>query len=115
MAFTEKQLQEINAAGERFLRSRRPPAEIRHQLDLACRIEGQSVLVYEIRPHWQNLAETTEEPVAKTTFVGTQGIWKVYWMRADLKWHSYAPKVAVKTIKEFFDLVSEDAHCCFFG
>lgn len=56
-----------------------------------------------------------EEPVAKTTFVQTQNHWKVYWMRADFKWHSYSVKLTVKTIKAFFQLVDADERACFFG
>jgi hypothetical protein len=115
MALTEKQIKDVTAAGEGFLEKRRPPVEIRSQLDLAYRIQGQSVLVYELRPGWNNPAEINEEPVAKTTFVKTQNHWKVYWMRADLKWHSYSPKPTVKTIQAFFKLVDDDSYACFFG
>jgi hypothetical protein len=102
-------------AGEAFLEERRPPLEIRSQLDLAYRIDGQSVLVYELRPRWNNPAEIMEEPVAKTTFVQTQNQWKVFWMRADMKWHGYSPKPTVKTVQAFFKLVDDDKHACFFG
>lgn len=34
-----------------------------------------------------------ESPVAKATYVKTQNIWKVYWMRADLRWHAYASQL----------------------
>lgn len=115
MALNEKQLQEIKAAGEDFLELRRPPEAIRSKLDLIYRIEGQSVLVYEVRPHWDNPAKITETPMAKTTFVQTQNVWKIYWMQADLKWHSYSPKPQVKSIKTFFRVVDEDEFSCFFG
>lgn len=115
MALTEKQIQEVTAAGDAFLEKRRPPVEMRNQLDLAYQIQGQSVLVYEIRPRWNNPSEAMEPPVAKATFVQAQNHWKVFWMRADLKWHSYSPKPTVKTIKAFFKLVDDDERACFFG
>lgn len=115
MALTEKQTQEIIKAGEAFLAKRRPNVEIRDQLDLAYRIEGQSVFIYEIRPVWNMPSEIMESDVAKTTFVKTKNHWKVFWMRADLKWHSYPPNPSVNSIKHFFDLVEKDKHACFFG
>lgn len=115
MALSEKQLQEIKVAGEAYLRVHRPSEAIRSKLDLIYRIEGQSVLVYEVRPKWDNPAIITETPMAKTTFVQTQNVWKIYWMRADLKWHSYSPKPQVKSIKTFFKVVAEDEFSCFFG
>ncbi|MGH8716972.1 MAG: DUF3024 domain-containing protein [Burkholderiales bacterium] len=30
-------------------------------------------------------------PVAKATYVKAQDVWKVFWQRADLKWHRYDP------------------------
>jgi len=30
-----------------------------------------------------------EEPATKATYVRKTGRWKIYWMRADLKWHAY--------------------------
>jgi len=115
MALTEKQIQEVTTAGQAFLEKRRPPEEKRKQLDLAYRIEGRSVLVYEIRENWLKPDEFIESPVAKTTFVQTQHHWKVFWMRADLKWHGYSPRPSVTSIKSFFKLVDEDKHACFFG
>ena len=115
MALTATQIQEIEQAGAAFLQKRRPSLEIRNKLDLAYRIEGPSVVVYEIRPNWQNPAEFMEGAVAKTTFVQTKNVWQVYWMRADLKWHGYKPRPSVKTIQAFFQLVDDDEYGCFFG
>jgi hypothetical protein len=56
-----------------------------------------------------------EHPVAKTTYVRSRGVWRVFWMRRDLKWHRYEPAPEVKTIEAFCALVSEDAYACFFG
>ncbi len=61
-----KTTETINAL-EIFLDKRRPPEHIRHELDLGYRIEGQSVVIFSIRPHYQNKEEIFEEPIAKTT------------------------------------------------
>ena len=45
MAFTNKQIQEIEKAAAKFLYYLRPPLEIRDKLDIAYRIDGQSVYV----------------------------------------------------------------------
>lgn len=115
MALSHLQIEEINMAGKSFLEVHRPSEEIRKELDLAYSIEGQSVMVYEIRPRWDQPFEIVREPVAKTTFVQSEGHWKVFWMRANLKWVSYTPKPVVKSIKQFFELVGKDEHACFFG
>lgn len=108
-----KALEIINTL-EVFLDRRRPPAHIRHQVDISYKIENQSIIIFEIRPHWQK-KEEIESPVAKTTLVKSQNIWKVYWMRSDLKWHGYEPKPFVETIEEFLAVVDEDSYGCFWG
>ena len=89
---------------------RRPPLHARDQLDLGYRMEGQSIEIFEIRPDWKDACVRQEFPVAKATFVRIKGILKVFWMRADLKWHSYEPKAAVNTFKEFLGAVDRDEH-----
>lgn len=115
MAFDIIKTAETIFALDHFLEKRRPPVEIRNKVDLAYRIENQSIELFEIRPHWQKPDEKIENPIAKTTWVETQKCWKIYWMRADLKWHLYQPVAKVKTIEEFLKVVDADAHGCFWG
>lgn len=100
---------------ENFLKGRRPPEEMRNELDIGYKIENQSVIIYDIRPFWRDKSKIIEEPIAKTTWIHTRKVWKIYWMRSDLKWHSYQPKPHVKTIDQFIQVVDEDAHGCFWG
>ncbi|MES2702343.1 MAG: DUF3024 domain-containing protein [Bacteroidota bacterium] len=100
---------------ERCLEARRPPENMRKQIDLGYRLEDQSVILTEIRPVWEKPGEYREYDYAKTTFVKTLGTWKIYWKRGDLKWHVYDPNLEVKTLEEFLDIVDEDVHHCFKG
>ncbi|MGH9877999.1 MAG: DUF3024 domain-containing protein [Nitrososphaerales archaeon] len=115
MSFTPLENAEIQSIANEFLAKHRPPVEIRNKLDLAFRINGQSIELFEIRPRFQHPNEKIESNFAKVTFVRKQNIWKVFWRRADLKWHGYPPKPKVKTLKQFFKLVDEDKYHCFWG
>jgi hypothetical protein len=108
------QTAEVIEACENLLERRRPPEEIRHEVDLAYRTDNQSVLIYEIRSRWDNEDEFFESPIAKTTWVKAKNHWKVFWLRGNLKWHAYKPP-AVKTIYDFIELVDEDKYGCFWG
>jgi hypothetical protein len=116
VALAEIELARVLRAMDSFVQRRRPPAHIRSSVDIAFRITGQSVEIFEIRPAWQGLANAKHEsPVAKATYVRSRGVWRVFWQRRDLKWHSYNPAPEVKSVEEFASLVGEDAHACFFG
>src|SRR5687767_11987845 len=98
MALTQIELQQCKKALAQFLERRRPPEHIRDRLDIAYRISGQSVEIFEIRPDWQDASKKIETPVAKATFVRTRNRWKVLWMRRDLKWHGYEPNPEVHSL-----------------
>lgn len=116
MPLSEFELARVKKALDSFMAQRRPPPHIRPKLDLGSRISGQSVSIFEIRPVWRGPpGERHESAVAKATYVRTRGVWRVFWMRRDLKWHSYDPAPEVRSIEEFVALVAEDQHACFFG
>ena len=106
---------EVIEALENFCERRRPIKHILPKLDIGYRIEDQSIFVFEIRPKFEKPEEKRETPMAKTTFVKAKKHWKIFWMRADLQWHSYKPQPTVKTIEEFIEVIEEDKHFCFWG
>ena len=65
----------------------RPPKHIREQLDYGYRIVDQSVELFGIRPCLKDSSKMVEDNIAKTTYVKKDKTWKIYWMRADMKWH----------------------------
>lgn len=109
----ENALAEVKVA--EYIEARRPAEEIRGKLDLAFRIEDQSIVLFEIRPAFCQPEQRIESPFAKTTFVKKTGKWKVFWRRADLKWHRYEPAPQVDTLDEFIEVVDQDEYGCFWG
>lgn len=115
MAFIEFDTKRIERELDKFLEKRRPPVHIRNEVDIGYRIEGQSVTIIEIRPNWSDPSITVEIPIARTTYVKTKKVWKVFWQRADMKWRSYEPTPKVKSVEIFLQIVDEDLHHCFWG
>ena len=115
MAFNEFETRKYTKIMEEYIGKRRPPAHIRDKLDVGFRIKGQSIEIFEIRPAWNDPGLKIEPAVAKITFVRTQNCWKVFWMRADLKWHGYDPGREVKTLEDFLAVVDNDKYGCFWG
>lgn len=115
MAISEFEIKRCEKELDKFIGEHRPPAHVRDQLDIGYRIENQSVVLFEIRANFRNPTEKLEVPVAKATYVKTQKVWKVYWQKSDLKWHSYEPVATVKYLEEFLNVVSENQYHCFFS
>lgn len=115
MSFDDLTRKRIESTVAEFVLKRRPPVHIRPQLDIAFRIAGQSVEIFEVRPAWNRPSETLEVPVAKATFVKARDVWKVFWQRADLKWHTYRPVPTVGSVEKFLEVVEADPHGCFWG
>jgi hypothetical protein len=115
MAFSEIEKKRCEKAVDAFMEKRRPPVHIRKELDLGYRIKRQSVEIFEIRPFGRDPATIREEPVAKATYMKTQKVWKIYWQRADLKWHRYDPHPEVDSLEEFLAFVDSDEYACFWG
>ena len=57
MAFSELESKRYEKAVKAFIDSRRPPPEIRPELDLGYRMSGQSVEIFEIRQAWDDPSE----------------------------------------------------------
>lgn len=115
MALSESEIRRCEKGIAEFMMKRRPPPHLRDKVDLAFRIKGQSMEIFEICAHWSNAAKKIEHPVAKATYNKTKRNWKIFWQRADLKWHGYQPHLEAGSIEEFLDVVDKDEHCCFFG
>ncbi|HUU44949.1 MAG TPA: DUF3024 domain-containing protein [Acidobacteriota bacterium] len=114
MAFTDEEIAQYGDSAAAFCQ-RRIPVPTQDGPWMGFRIEGQSIILLEFRPHWQNKSLLVQSPIAKTTFVRRTDEWRIYRMRADLKWHGYAPCPAVASFEEFLEEVDRDEYCCFFG
>jgi hypothetical protein len=115
MAFHDLELKRIENRLHTFIESVRPAPAIRPKLDFGFDISDQSIELVEIRPQWDDASVIHRRPFAKATFVRTQKIWKVYWMRASGKWQAYEPTATVRSVGAFLAAVRTDRYGCFFG
>ena len=116
MTLTDIETARVRKAVGAFVERRRPPPHLREEVDLAFRLFGQSVEIFEVRRSYGGAPdEKIELPVAKATHVRSARGWRVFWLRQDMKWHSYKAVPVVSTIDEFVSLVHEDRNGCFFG
>jgi hypothetical protein len=115
MALDISKSAEIIQTMEEYIASVRPEPDIRPKFDIGYELKGNNVFLLEIRPVWNNHQEILRSPYAKATFVQSKSVWKIYWMRGNLKWVPYDPRPEVKTLKAFLKIGEEDAYGCFKG
>ncbi|WP_368643330.1 DUF3024 domain-containing protein [Castellaniella ginsengisoli] len=113
MALSELELARVHRTMGAYIARRRPRPEIRDELDIGYSVENQSVIVHEDRRLYDG--SRMIEPVAKVTWVKTQRIWKIFWMRADLRWHGYEPLAAARTLDKVLEEIDADPYGCFWG
>lgn len=115
MAFSEFEIKRIEKLVGQYVERKRPAHHIRNQLDFSYGISAQSFEIFEIRPQWNDPARILELPIAKATYITSRKIWKLYWMRADLKWHSYKPFPSSNSLEKILETIEQDQYNCFWG
>ncbi len=116
MAFTEEEkASHLETIEDLFWSKRRPPIHLRDKVREGQHFKGQSIELFLHRPLFIKPGEWVEEPIAKITYVHKSDRWKLYWQRADLKWHSYPPAPEAENLAEALRIIDEDANACFFG
>lgn len=112
VAFNDLEFHVVNKEVKQFVDSIRPPKHIRNEVDIVYTIIDQTIDIGEKRPLWNGKSgETYISPSARIKYIRSTNIWKLYWMRRDLKWHLY---FTGGTLTELLEVVRNDAHCFFF-
>lgn len=106
---------EIIEVMQNYIARVRPPKEIRDKLNISYRIENQSIILFEIRPDWKDKRKYLNHDFAKTTYDKKNTVWKIYWLKASLKWNLYEPKPTVEKLLDFLKEIDEDKYGCFRG
>jgi hypothetical protein len=116
MPFSDSEIAEHTSTLEaKFWSFIRPPLHLRDRIREGQRFEGGSLELFFVRPAFGDPVKWIEDPIAKIRFVRSTGVWRLYWQRADLKWHSYPPCPETGSLSEALEIIKEDANRCFFG
>ena len=116
MAFTESEIAEhLQVLEDVFWSLHRPPLEVRAQIREGQRFTDRAIELFYTRPRYNRPGEFIESDIAKIRYVASKGVWKLYWKRADGKWHAYPPCPQTDSLAAALQVISEDANGCFLG
>lgn len=113
MALSELDQRRIEKQVGEFVDARRPPPDIRPQIDIGYRLDNQAVELFERRRSMRG--HRIEEEFARLVYVKSRDVWKLYWKRADLRWHRYTPFPESTRLDVLLQEIDEDPNACFFG
>jgi hypothetical protein len=99
-----------------YVESLRPEnLEIREQVDIGYSYDGKVVILYEIRPDWNDSKKKQKIEFSKIRYYKSRKEWNLYWMRANGNWEIYEPFPKSTHLDKIISIIKEDKHACFFG
>jgi hypothetical protein len=114
MSFNELELKRIDRTVGELCRCKTRP-QYADQLRFECEIDGHTLSIWEVRPPWDGVGDPTRMGVARFRFFRSRGMWLLYWMRRDLKWHRYDPARSTPDLAALVAIVESDEYGAFFG
>ena len=116
MAFTDAELSGLLHLLERhFWSHRRPPLHLRDRIREGQRIAGQDIELFFVRSIAPGSPATVEDSIARLRYVRSRNVWRLFWKRADGRWHAYPPCREAASLENALRVILEDKNCCFFG
>lgn len=115
MAFSIEEMARIDHLVGDWCIQRVPP-ELKNKIDHDYEINGQAVIIFEVRPLWRGKpSEITSSPFVKFSYIKASNYWQIYWFRASGKWQSYEPDPVARNLESALEIVETDRYGCFFG
>lgn len=116
MAFTDNEIAEyMKVLEDSFWSQRRPPLHLRDQIREGQRFTDYSIELFVVRPAFRRPGEQIEQSIAKIQHLRRLRVWRLFWKRADGKWHRYQPCPEADSLAHALEVIDDDAHACFFG
>ena len=113
MAIPELEVARVRRMLDKFCN--RVPVAVRSKLAYVYRFEGNSVLLSERRPHYQNRTRHTELAIAKFVYSPRIGGWSLRWSDRNGRWRQYDGFENVLQFRNVIREVEADPTCIFFG
>ncbi len=115
MAFSGLELARIRATVGALVDRRQAPLELQDKVRLELEIDGHRVRIWEVRLAWRDPTSIVRIGVAQFTYTRSRDQWKLYWMRADGKWHAWDPAENTGHLDRLVQVVDQDRRGGFWG
>lgn len=110
MPIPEKDLRRI----ETWCRERVPESHL-DQLRVEADEAPRHVTIVEVRPPWDGEDEWTRFVVARLRFTATTGLWTLYWVDRNERFHQYPRRSSSKNVQTLLNVLERDEDAIFWG
>lgn len=93
----------------------RVPAHLRDQIRHTFGFRGNSLTLFERRPHYEDNSVWTKLPVAQFRYTEKDRTWTLYWADRNSRWHAYDRIPASRGLDALLAEVDDDPTCIFWG
>ena len=94
---------------------KRVPPEVRNKLRVGFQIRGNSVTLFEERPHFQDRTKLIEIVVAQFRYNPMSSRWILYCADRNSRWHEYLEIEPSRSIEDLLREVDRDPTGIFWG
>ncbi len=109
-------MSEMDVTRVRLWCERRVPPHARHQVRVEAEVTDRHITIVECREPWNGRGDWTRRPIARLRFTKTTGLWTLYWRDQNLKFHSYADRLApTQHVVEILEYLDSGVDPIFFG
>lgn len=89
--------------------------EIRAQVDIGYSYTKKVVILFEIRPEWDDPRKKQQIEFAKIRHYKSRKEWNLYWIGSNGKWQLYEPFPSSTYLGKIIEIIKEDKYGCFYG
>lgn len=111
MAFNDIEVANIKRCMEFFMEKRHPTPFIHDEIDFMYEIQGQSVIIKEVR---NSMGRTVESSIAKITFNRKQNGWKLFALNQKGEWEGMFSDL-IPPLSDAIKIIEDDDIAIFFG
>lgn len=94
--------------------AKRVPEHARHQVKMGFDVRGNSITLFEERPHWQDPARWIKSAIAQFRHDQKTGKWTLFCADRNARWHDYQAK-PTSDIRTLLREVDDDPTHIFWG
>ena len=89
--------------------------DIRAQIDIGYSFEQNTVILFQIRPLWNDPTKKQHLEFAKVRYFKSKKLWNLYWKGGNDTWKLYKPFPSSTHLSQIIDVIKKDKHNCFYG